>query len=146
MQNEAGSTAVGCSVCGKKDLSLRCIEFQRAQVKIVEGVDSVARPLCKGHRFTRGVGYAFRALFLDLFNAGMISMLGIALENFRGGRVVPGDTSALMEQLASEFAHEGKREEEEKARALSARYRRKMDEELATIERIQRDQERRLGL
>jgi hypothetical protein len=102
--------------------------------------------LCRRHRFSKGVPFALRSIILDLFNVGPASMLGIAFENLRGGRVVPGDTSDLMEQLATSFSRQGKEPEAAKAKALAAQFRSRRDQEIAAIERAQRDEERRLGL
>jgi hypothetical protein len=143
MQGPASSTQ--CVVCGRQDTGLRCVEFMRARRSLVERVDSQVMTVCRRHRMVRGATLAGRALLLDVFNVGLVSMLGNAFENIRGGRVVPGDTSTMMADLAPILERGGKEADAAEARALSARYAKQMDSEIAAAERAALDAERRRG-
>jgi hypothetical protein len=110
------SAAPGCEVCGRRDLSLRWVEFYKVKTFLLfflKGVESVPSLRCPTHRRTRGLLFGLRSLLL--FN--ILQNAPTAFDNFRGGRVISGDTAALMGEFASEFARRGQLKEAEEAKA-----------------------------
>ena len=132
--------ASGCEACGRRDLSLRWVEFYRVRTFLllfIRGVESVQSLRCPKHRFIRGLLLGIRCLIL--FNIYDHIHYIAAFDNFRGGKVITGMSATLMADLASELSRQGKQGDAEEASKLATRYAQQMQKELANIEAAQRE-------